>query len=96
VYGHQAALAVGMPKIKSSGDWQASVAYKYLEKDAVLDALTDSDFHLGGTNAKGFVASGSYGVDENVWLSLRWISTDQIDGAPLSIDTLQVDLNSRF
>ena len=64
--------------------------------DAVLDALTDSDFHLGGTNAKGFTVGGSYGVDDNAWLTLRWLSSDQIDGAPLSIDTLQFDLNTRF
>jgi hypothetical protein len=62
----------------------------------VLDALTDSDFNLGGTNAKGFIVGGSYGVDDNVWLSLRWISSDQIEGLPLSIDTMQLDLNARF
>lgn len=96
INGHQTVLTVGVPKIRRSGEWQASVAYKYLERDAVLDALTDSDFHLGGTNAKGFIIGGSYGVDDNAWLSLRWISTDQIDGAPLAIDTLQLDLNTRF
>jgi hypothetical protein len=96
ITGRQTSLVVGMPRIKKSGEWQASIAYKYLESDAVLDALTDSDFHLGGTNAKGFIVGGSYGVDDNTWLSLRWYSTDQIDGLPLSIDTLQFDLNARF
>ena len=96
VTGYQAALAVGYSQVKQRGDWQASVAYKYLERDAVLDALTDSDFHLGGTNAKGFVIGGSYGLDKGTSLGLRWISADQIDGPPLSIDTLQVDLNLRF
>jgi hypothetical protein len=89
-------VSVGVPKIQRAGEWQASVAYKYVEADAVLDALTDQDFHLGGTNAKGFVLGGSYGLDKNTWLTLRWLSTDQIDGAPLSIDTLQIDLNARF
>jgi TPR repeat protein len=96
ITGRQTSLMVGMPKIRKSGEWQTSIAYKYLERDAVLDALTDSDFHLGGTNAKGFIVGGSYGVDDNTWLSLRWYSTDQIDGAPLSIDMLQIDLNARF
>lgn len=96
INGRQVALTVGVPKIKRSGEWQASAAYKYLESDAVLDALTDSDFHLGGTNAKGFIVGGSYGVDDNTWLSLRWYSSDQINGAQLSIDTLQLDLNARF
>lgn len=96
VTGYQAGLTVGAPKITRSGEWQVSTTYKYLERDAVLDALTDQDFHLGGTNAKGFVVGGSYGVDNNTWLTLNWWSTNQIDGAPLSIDTLQVDLNARF
>ncbi len=96
VTGYQAVLAVGNTRVKQQGDWQASVAYKYLERDAVLDALTDSDFHLGGTNAKGFILGASYGLDKETNLGVRWISTDEIDGPPLSIDTLQVDLSMRF
>jgi hypothetical protein len=96
VIGYQAVLAVGNTRVKQRGDWQVSVAYKYLERDAVLDALTDSDFHLGGTNAKGYIIGASYGLDKETSLGLRWISTDQIDGPPLSIDTLQVDLSMRF
>jgi hypothetical protein len=96
VTGYQVGLAVGYPQVKLQGDWQASVAYKYLQANAVLDALTDSDFHLGGTDAKGFVIGGSYGLDKGTSLGLRWISTDQIDGPPLSIDTLQVDLSVSF
>ncbi len=98
--GYQAVLAVGNPRVKQRGDWQASIAYKYIERDAVLDALTDSLFHLGGTNAKGFIIGGSYGLAKETNLELRWISSDQIDsqntGGPLSIDSLVVDLNVRF
>jgi hypothetical protein len=96
ITGHQIGLVVGNTLFRLNGDWQVSVAYKYLERDAVLDALTDSDFHLGGTNAKGYIIGASYWLDKETSLGLRWISTDQIDGPPLSIDTLQVDLNVRF
>jgi hypothetical protein len=96
VNGHAFMMNVGVPKIQRYGDWQANVTYKYVESDAVLDALNDQDFHLGGTNAKGFIIGGSYGLDKNTWLTTRWLSTDQIDGAPLAIDTLQIDLNARF
>ena len=96
VTGYKVALTIGAPKIKQRGDWQASIAYKYLEADAVLDSLTDSDFHLGGTNTKGFIIGGSYGVDNNTWLSLGWLSSDQIEGQTLAIDTLQLDLSTRF
>ena len=64
--------------------------------DAVLDAFTDSDFHLGGTDTKGYILGGSFGIDKNTWFTMRWLSADPIDGPPLSIDVLQADLNARF
>ena len=96
VTGYKVALTIGAPNIKQRGDWQASIAYKYLEADAVLDSLTDSNLHLGGTNTKGFIIGGRYGVDKNTWLSLGWFSSDQIEGQTLAIDTLQLDLSTRF
>jgi len=94
--GYQAKLTVGMPKMEKYGDWQVFTAYKHLERDAVLDAFTDSDFHLGGTDTKGYILGGSYGIDKNTWFTLRWLSADPIDGPPLAIDVLQVDLNAKF
>ena len=94
--GYQAKLTVGNPKMDFSGNWQASIAYKYLQRDAVLDAFTDSDFHLGGTDAKGYILGGKYALDKNTWLGLRWLSADSIDGPPYAIDVLQMDLNAKF
>jgi len=94
--GYEMKLAVGMPVMKKHADWQFITAYKYLERDAVLDAFTDSDFHLGGTDTKGWILGGSYGLGANTWLTLRWLSANEIDGPPLAIDVLQVDLNARF
>ncbi|HKJ09756.1 MAG TPA: putative porin [Gammaproteobacteria bacterium] len=94
--GYQIALKVGMPQVRLWTDWQVYAAYKYLERDAVLDAFTDSDFHLGGTDAKGWLVGGKYAIDDNVWLGARWLSTDAIDGPPLAIDILQLDMNARF
>jgi len=87
---------VGMPSLRARHDWQAFVTYKYLEANAVVDAFNDSDFHLGGTNAKGFIVGGSYGLDRNVWLTMRYLSSTQVNGPPLAIDTLQFDFNARF
>ena len=89
-------IAIGMPKIKHRHDWQVFAGYKHLESDAVVDAFADSDFHLGGTNAKGWIGGGSYGVATDAWLSLRWLSADEIVGPPLAIDVLQLDFNVRF
>lgn len=103
--GWHAEFQVGHPKIRAAGDWQLFAAYKYLQRDAVLDSFTDSDFHAGGTDAEGWIVGGSYGLSSNLWLRMRWLAADDIDGAPagfssdfspLSIDVLQVDLNASF
>jgi hypothetical protein len=94
--GRQVKLTVGMPTVAKRNDWQVSGAYKRLGADAVLDAYTDSDFHLGGTDAKGWVLGGSYGIGSNTSFGLRWISADEISGPPLAVDVLMLDLNSRF
>lgn len=92
----QIRLDLGWPSTLLPGNWNTYVAYKYIESDAVLDAFSDSNFHLGGTNAKGWVINANYGVMENAWLSARWISTDQIDGPKVGVDILLVDFNTQF
>lgn len=94
--GYQLQAAFGRPKVQNRGEWQAFVGYRYLQRDAVLDAFTDSDFHLGGTDTKGYYIGASYGIDRNSWLSLKWMSADSIDGPAFGIDVLQVDLNAKF
>lgn len=89
-------FTIGYPKVREYGQWNLTGGYRYLESDAVLDAFTDSDFHLGGTNAKGFYIGGSFGFTQNGWLSLRWLSATEISGAPLAVDVLQFDVNARF
>ena len=96
VKGYQTKVTLGMLDTYKLGDWQAYVGYRHLERDAVLDAFTDSDFHLGGTDTKGYFVGGNYGIGKNAWLSMRYMSADAIDGPPLAIDVLQVDLNAKF
>jgi hypothetical protein len=93
---YQVKLAVGMPSIAKAKDWQVFGAYKYLEADSVVDAFTDSDFNLGGTDTKGWILGGSYGLDKNAWVTARWFSSEEISGNPLSIDVLMLDLNTKF
>lgn len=89
-------LDVGQPVISKFGDWNVWAAYKYLERDAVLDAFTDSNFHLSGTDAKGWMVSANYGIARNTWLNLRWLSSSAIDGPAYDVDVLLADLNARF
>jgi hypothetical protein len=94
--GYMVGATVGYPRITDFGEWNVGLKYKYLGADAVLDAFTDSDFHLGGTNAKGWILKGEYGLYRNVWLTTRWLSSDEIEGPQFGVDTLQVDVNARF
>lgn len=94
--GYMIKATLGSPEILLNGDWQLSLAYRYLEADAVLDAFTDSDFHLGGTNNKGFILGAQYGLSRNTWLTARWLSSREVTGLPLSINTLQVQFNAKF
>jgi hypothetical protein len=94
--GYQVQLAVGWPQIAKPRDWRVSAAYKHLERDAVLDAFTDSDFHLGGTDAEGWIMGFEYGLMDKTALNVRWLSADAIDGPPLSVDVLQIDVSAKF
>jgi len=94
--GYQAIVTVGWPIIAKRGDWSVSAAYKRLGADAVLDAFTDSDFGLGGTDLKGWTLSGQYGLNDNVWAGLRLLSAERIKGLPYGVNTAQLDLNAKF
>lgn len=89
-------VTVGNKEIKHLWDWNVNVGYKYLESDATVDAFTDPDFGLGGTNLKGYFMGGNVGLGENVWATLKWMSANNIAGVPYAVDVLQFDLNARF
>jgi hypothetical protein len=94
--GYQTELSFGSPAVDRTGAWRAIVGYRYLQRDAVIDGYTDSDFHFGGTNARGYYVAGTYGVADHLWVRLRYMSANEIDGPIYSVDTLQIDLNTHF
>lgn len=93
---YQVRLDIGRPDMLRFGDWNAWVAYKYLERDALMDAFTDANFHLSGTNAKGYVLGVNYGLANNIWANLRWLSSQVIVGPTYDVDVVLADLNARF
>lgn len=95
-FGYQLGVTFGWPIVAKRGDWQASLIIRNLERDAVIDAFADSDFHMGGTDGKGFIVQGKYGITEETWLQVKWLSSESIDGADLGVDIYQVDVNARF
>jgi hypothetical protein len=96
VTGYKTGLSVGYIKVQEPLEWQFYLYKKYLEADAVVDAFTDSDFHLGGTNCEGWIAGLQFGLAKNCWLETKWMTSDAIEGPQFAVDTFQVDVNVRF
>ncbi|WP_165456782.1 putative porin [Aquabacterium lacunae] len=101
--GYHVKLAVGHLDVREAGEWQLSLGYKHLGSDAVLDAFTDSDLGLGGTNIKGYILGLNLGLARNTTLGVRYLSASNIDSTindtnpgQLGVNTLQVELNVRF
>ncbi len=87
---------LGWLRVDKKGNWSTFFAYKRVERDAVLDAFMDSDFHLGRTNVKGWVLGANYALRDNVWLTSRWLSADVISGPSFGVDVFQIDINTKF
>lgn len=91
-----ARFKIGYPEIAERNQWNVLLGYRRLETDSVVDAFTDADFHLGGTNSKGYYIFANWGFSHHAWLSLKWFSTTEASGAPYAVDLLQLDINARF
>ncbi|MBN2374205.1 putative porin [bacterium] len=94
--GYQVGTIIGHKQVKQLWQWNFAVFLKHLDADAVIDAFTDSDFHLGGTNAEGWILRSQIGVGKNAWISLSWLTSNELIGPPNSVDVLQVDINANF
>jgi hypothetical protein len=94
--GYVGELGFGDATVNAFGDWRARVGYRYVRRDAVLDAWTDADFHGAGTNAEGYYFWTELGLARNVWVRARYMSGNEIDGPRYGLDILQIDLNARF
>jgi len=94
--GYYASLRVGHDKLFTRGHWNAGLSYRSLDSDAVPDAYADSDFHLGGTNAKGYTVEAKGSLIDGMNIGVRWLSANEVSGEPFRIDVLQADLEIAF
>lgn len=78
--------------VKKFGDWQAKYIYREVERDAVFDAVSDSDFHEGGTNAKGSELGLKIGLYDGILFNASYFITEGITGPKDGLDRLQLDL----
>lgn len=85
--GVQLRFTLGAPKLANKGDWMAFAALRKFERDAWMDGFTDTTWHLGGTNYKGWQLGGNYAVDKRTTLGLRLTSSRNLDdGVRVPID----------
>ncbi len=89
-------LQIGKGKFEKRWDWSASVGYRYVESDAIVDAFADSDFGVAGTNHKGISLGAAVALSPRVKVGVRWMSANEIAGPPLSADILMFDLSAKF
>ncbi len=105
--GYQTEFGVGSVDMARHNAWRFYAGYRYVERDAVLDAFTDSDFRLGGTDAKGYFAGFDWALTPMVQARMRYMSGNEIDGPvsllpglsldpALGIDVLQFDITASF
>jgi hypothetical protein len=59
-------VGLSLGKAKKAGSWALSYNYRVVEADAVIGALTDSDFAGGGTDVKGHELGAKYMISEGV------------------------------
>ncbi|HNX90256.1 MAG TPA: putative porin [Candidatus Omnitrophota bacterium] len=79
---------LGKKEVKEQKDWKVWAEYRYIERDAILDLLPDSDFPgfnlvgatgMGGTNTQGVCTGIQYALWKNTVLYLKYAT-----GVPLS------------
>jgi hypothetical protein len=105
--GVQFKTTVGHERVEKYGQWQAFLTFRRFERDAWLDAFTDTTWHLGGTNYQGWSLGGQYGVGPRTSLGARYTTTHNLkdaqiysptlsNNATLKIDVFQLEANVRF
>jgi hypothetical protein len=76
--GFLVGFKIGDKGVSEKSQWQLAYMYKYLQRDAFLDAFPDSDFYKGQTNVRGHVVSLQYAVFKHVILAITNFYADPI------------------
>ncbi|MCK9597147.1 putative porin [Candidatus Pacearchaeota archaeon] len=78
-------------------DWKLYSNIRKIEQDSVLDCYTDSDFHSGMTNSKGYKVGLEYGIEKNLKLDVNYTKTkDHESLAPVEQSLFKTELVINF
>ncbi|GCL62919.1 putative porin [Pseudaquabacterium pictum] len=94
--GLQTRWQIGSPALNTAGQWRLSAALRRFERDAWLDAFTDTTWHLGGTNYKGWQLVGQYAIDSRAVLGLRLTSSRNLDDGVRTVNAANGAVESSF
>ena len=85
---------------KKTGSWELGYFKKYVQTDATVADVADSDFGDGGTNRVGHIAWVAYAPRDWMLLKAKGFVTDTIDRQFLpgdkAVNRLQVDVAVKF
>ena len=88
-------VSFGHKKVRAHGQWKAKALYRYLQQDATLDILPDSDSFGGATGIKGLELIATYGLNKNTSISIDYYLTETISDKTTQY-LIQADLNVKF
>lgn len=94
--GYQFGLQLG--ELRDKGDIMVGYAYRKLEKDATMGAMTDSDWWGGGTDGKGNQVKAGYQIFKNWSLNATYFfkNKKEMSKADVDYDRFQLDLTAKF
>ena len=90
--GYCGGFKLGHAWVKELGQWQLSCNYRYLERNAWVDFLPDSEFFGGSTNAKGYEVEFYFGLASQIHFKVDWYSTRKIDKQDPALNTIGQDI----
>jgi len=71
-FAYIAGMKISSEKVKTLGDYEFSIRYRNVEKDAYIDAFSESSFYYGRTGAWGIDATAKAAIWNDVTLSITY------------------------
>lgn len=104
------ALGVSYGRCVAPKSWALRYEYRYVDRDAVVGAFSDSDWSGGGTNSKGHTFGAEYMPLKNTRIALTYFLNDNMGSDALRLvpvfgprenitgtyQRLQLDVNFKF
>jgi hypothetical protein len=87
-------VGVVLGKASKPGSWEIGYNWRDTGRDAVIDALNDSDFAGGDTGSYGHQVKAKYQISENFQAAGTYFNT--VNGDGIDENMVQLDVNFKF